>query len=146
LEWYQSKFRQKWKIIWYSEESKSDDVTKNEVYEKFGVNKWKNDNDVESGTFKEGDIVYQFKMDEDEQVIRRANGKWLYVDMTTSTNKIIQVGDMKNVSIPFRIDSLFIKSFKKAFSELDRDDIIDDLQKPKGKLIDLIYYHYKSKS
>ena len=82
------------------------------------MTKWKNDNDVEVGVFKEGDLVFQFKMDKDEEYIPIANGIWFFVDMISSTNKIIQVDALINVSIPFTIDPSFKKSFKKALSEL----------------------------
>lgn len=145
-EWYKSKHRQKWKIVWYSEISKQDEITKDEVFEEFGVTKWKNDNDVDPGMFSEGDIVFQFKMDEYECTIPRANGKWFYVDMVTSNNKIIQVGKLENIALPFVVDPAFKKAFKRAFSELDWDHICDEKKFSQKKFLDLIYEYYLQKS
>ena len=142
-DWYERGCKQKWKIIWYSEELKLDDETKNEVYEKFGATKWKNFNDIDSGIFQEGDVVFQFKMDEDEEYIPRANGKWFYVDMVASTNKIIQIDDIAGVSIPFKVDPIFKKSFKKAFFELGWDKILDNKYHPKKPFLELIYKLYQ---
>jgi hypothetical protein len=144
LEWFQRKHKQKWKIVWYSAESKVDNVTKNEVFKRCSVTTWNNDNDVESGVFREGDLVFQFKMDETEEYIKRANGKWLFVDMITSTKKIIQVDLLdNNVSVPFEIDSSFRKSFKKALSELGWDKIRDDKQYPKKGFLKRVYDYYQ---
>lgn len=142
-EWFKRNYKQKWKIVWYSAISEADDITKNEVFEKFGVTKWKNDNDVEPNVFQEGDLVFQFKTDEDEALIPRANGEWFYVDMITSTKKIIQVDNINNVSIPFKIDSSFRKAFKKALSELEWENISDEQQIPKKQFLELIYDYYQ---
>ncbi len=144
-EWYRSKHRQKWKIVSFSEYSTSDEITKNEVFEEFGVSKWKNDNDVNEGVFSAGDIVFQLKTDEEFE-ITRANGKWIYVDMLTTNHKIIQVGDLKNMSLPFEIDSNFKKAFKEAWSELEWDEILDDKQFTQSKLLELINVYYLKRS
>lgn len=144
-EWYKNKHKQKWKIVWYSETSIADEITKNEVFEGFGVKKWKNDNDVNPGVFVEGDIVFQFKMNEDEDTIPRANGKWLYVDMVTTNNKIIQVGEIENIAFPFIVDATFKKAFKRAFSELDWDKIRDDKNFSQNDFLDLIHKYYTQK-
>jgi len=141
-EWYKSKHRQNWKIIWYSEPSEADEIMKSEVFEKFSVTKWKNDNDVSPDIFSEGDIAFQFRMNEDVGTIPRANGRWLYVDMVTTNNKIIQVSELENISLPFAIDSNFNKAFKKAFSELKWDQIHNKKQFTKNKFLDLIYNNY----
>ncbi len=138
-EWFNRKHKQKWKIVWFTEESKADDVTTSEVFEKFSVRKWENDNDVDVDVFREGDLIFQFKMDENEEYIPRANGKWFLVDMISSTNKIIQVGQLNNVAIPFEIDSSFKKSFKKALSVLEWDEICDDKAYPKEGFLKKIF-------
>lgn len=146
-EWYKSEYRQKWKIVFYSEVSEIDEDTKEEVFQEHGVKKWKNDNDIEPDTFSEGDMVFQFKTDEEEESIPRANGKWLYVDMVTSTNKIIQLDEVKNVNVPFNIDSEFKQAFKKAFNEQEEwSDIIDSKNISQNALLESIYSHYQEKS
>lgn len=141
-EWYKGEHKQKWKVIWYSEESKSDEQTKNEVYQKYHVKDWINDNDADSKSFNEGDIVFQFKMHEEEGKIKRINGKWLYVDMTTTTNKIIQIDEIETISLPFLIDKSFMKSFKKAFNKLEWNEIHDSSYNVNNVLIDAIYMDY----
>ncbi|MDM8568059.1 phospholipase D family protein [Thiotrichales bacterium HSG1] len=141
-EWFQRKYKQKWKIVWYSETSKADDTTKNEVLRRFGKDiKWKY-NDVEVKKYQEGDLVFQFRVDANEEFIPRANGVWFYVDMVTSTKKIVQVDKLANITVPFKIDSCFRKSFKQALSELGWDMICDDESYPKSEFLKLVYNYF----
>lgn len=130
LEAIKTKHPKKWKLVTWSEPRKSNDHIRAEVETHFNTRNWINDNDVDSNNFQIGDFVLQVKTN-DDGIIERANGRWLFVDhivLKRGARAVVQVNKLDNrTPPPFVIDGTFKKHLKEAFNATeDWDDIYDN--------------------
>lgn len=121
-----------WKLVTWGYKRKDNLYIKNAVIKNYGKNRWINNNDVKAGVFEKGDFVLQVHVDfDDNELIKRANSKWLRVDMLVTQSKmssaIVQVEPLKDgATPPFMNDGKFNKIFKEICNNSSWEEIIDE--------------------
>ena len=138
----------KWKFITWCELRESNELIEQKVLSSTGQSKWVNDNDVAPNKFKVGDFVLQVHVDKKDERIRRANCKWLRVDLIVkhkrSAHAAIQLTSISNgPPPPFEIDSRFKKVIKQLYNESYWEEIIDSQEFVKPEFIHRIQKLYE---
>jgi hypothetical protein len=122
-------FPKQWKLVTWQKFRENSEHIQEAVEHQFGSRHWANDNDVDVGSFHEGDFVLQVKVNGDGNV-ERANARWLLVELVVGGDRNRAVVQVKRLDDrtppPFAIDPVFRRNLKTTINQAQSwEDIYD---------------------